>query len=102
MTKEELLELKRKILSMSEEEQNELFRMIKEENQSEKETISNSKREVTNEELLRTARGFMKSAPKHSSLVELTNSSAYVPITNSLYNVETAIDQRRLTWGKNK
>lgn len=44
----------------------------------------------------------MNSAPKHSSLVELTNSSAYVPITNSLYNAETAIDQRRLTWGKNK
>ena len=102
MTKEELKELKEKILSMSEEERNELFKMVKEGNQREKETINNSRREVTNEELLRTARGFMNSAPKHSSLVELTNSSAYVPITNSLYNAETAIDQRRLTWGKNK
>lgn len=101
MTKEELLELKEKILSMKEEERNELFRIVKEENQRKKETISNSRREVTNEELLRTARGFMKSAPKNSSFVELT-SSGYVPITNSLYNAETAIDQRRLTWGKNK
>lgn len=101
MTKEELLELKEKILSMKQEERNELFRIVKEENQRKKETISNSRREVTNEELLRTARGFMKSASKHSSFVELT-SSGYVPITNSLYNAETAIDQRRLTWGKNK
>ena len=101
MTKEELLELKRKILSMSEEEQNELFKMDKEENQIEKETINNSRREVTNEELLRTARGFMKSAPKHSSLVELTFTT-HTPHADSLYNAETAIDQRRLTWGKNK
>jgi len=101
MTKEELKELKEKILSMSEEERNELFKMVKEGNQREKETINNSRREVTNEELLRTARGFMKSAPKHSSLVELTHTT-YAPITNSLYNAETAIDQRRLTWGKNK
>ena len=43
----------------------------------------------------------MKTASKHGGLVEL-NSSAYVPYTLSVYNLKSAIDQGRLTWGKHK
>ena len=58
------------------------------------------KRKISNKELLRTARGFMRGAPKHSGLVEMTGTYAYRPEKDSLYDAEKAIDSKRLTWGK--
>lgn len=58
------------------------------------------KRKISNKELLRTARGFMRDAPKHSGLVEMTGTYAYRPEKSSLYDAEKAIDSKRLTWGK--
>ena len=54
----------------------------------------------TNEELLRTARGFMKGAERHHKMVELTGTTPYKP-QSSLLDAEKAIDSKRLTWGKN-
>lgn len=59
------------------------------------------RRVVSNKELLRTARGFMRAAEKHPKFVELTGTTS-APVVNSLYNAQSAIDQRRLSWAKPK
>ena len=58
------------------------------------------KRKISNKELLRTARGFMRDAPKHSGLVEIGTADFHYQEKSLLYDAEKDIDSKRLTWGK--